>query len=186
MWPVSYLGITLPWLLPGVVLALVASVVATPAFASWLGVRRGVAWIALFGLGSILASTLSPQDAAFGIPPEAARTCDLSRLSIASFAEMTRGSDATLNILLFVPLGWAIGSAPWSVRQAIAGAGALALPFAVEAVQLLVPVIRRGCESADVVDNLTGLAIGLVTGAVTGVLVPGLRVGRPTAAAPAP
>ena len=182
----SYLGITLPWLLPGVVLALVASLVATPAFAAWLGVRRGVAWVALFGLGSILASTLSPQDPAFGIPPEAARTCDLSRLSIASFAEIRRGSDATLNILLFVPLGWALGSAPWSVRQAIAGAGALALPFAVEAVQLLVPIIRRGCESADVVDNLTGLVVGAFTGVLVAALVPAIRARRPTGAGPAP
>ena len=52
---------------------------------------------------------------------------------------------------------------------------AIALPFAIEATQLLVPLLGRGCESADVVDNLIGLAIGLAIGLVAGWLLPGVR-----------
>lgn len=177
--PVSDIGVTLPWLLPGTALAFAASLLASNRVSRWLGVRRSVAWIGLFSLGVILSSTLSPQDPPFGIPPGAVRTCDATRTWIAPLSEVLRGSDATLNILLFIPLGWAIGTAPWSARKAVVVLGVSALPFAIEVVQLLVTVIRRGCESADVVDNLTGLAVGLLAGVVTTRLVPALRRSGP-------
>ncbi len=41
---------------------------------------------------------------------------------------------------------------------------AVIVPVAIETIQLLAPVLDRGCQSADVVDNLTGLLIGLVIG----------------------
>jgi hypothetical protein len=43
---------------------------------------------------------------------------------------------------------------------------AIALPFAIETTQMVVPVIERGCQSADVFDNLTGLAVGLAIGTI--------------------
>ncbi len=55
---------------------------------------------------------------------------------------------------------------------------AIALPFAIETIQLLLPVLDRACESADVVDNLTGLVIGLGGGVVAGWL--GRSLGRRT------
>jgi len=47
-------------------------------------------------------------------------------------------------------------------------------------IQLLIPILDRGCQSADVVDNITGLLIGLVIGTGLRVLegeVGGLRNG---------
>jgi hypothetical protein len=41
---------------------------------------------------------------------------------------------------------------------------AVALPFAIEATQLVVTSLDRACQSADVSDNLTGLALGVVAG----------------------
>jgi hypothetical protein len=41
---------------------------------------------------------------------------------------------------------------------------AVASPFVVEATQLLVTVLGRGCQTADIVDNLLGVAIGMAIG----------------------
>ena len=51
--------------------------------------------------------------------------------------------------------------------------GALLLPFAIEITQLLVHVLGRGCQSTDLIDNLTGLVLGLAAGAVIGRVAPG-------------
>ena len=71
---------------------------------------------------------------------------------------------SSLNVALFIPLGIAIGlvhvSRPWAALTF----AAIALPFAIEAIQLVAPILDRGCQSADVVDNLTGLALGLLIG----------------------
>ena len=57
-------------------------------------------------------------------------------------------------------------------QTAAAGAGgqatAIALTFGIETIQLLVPALERAYESADVVDKLTGLAIGLGGGSWPG------------------
>ena len=50
----------------------------------------------------------------------------------------------------------------------------LALPLAIEAIQSLLPMLGRGCQSRDVVDNLLGLGIGLALG----VLLSVVRAGR--------
>jgi VanZ family protein len=60
----------------------------------------------------------------------------------------------------------AIGLFPRSRRTAAVVIAAIALPFAIETIQLLLPVLDRACESADVVDNLTGLVLGLGGGVV--------------------
>ena len=69
---------------------------------------------------------------------------------------------------MFIPLGATIGLLPGSRRKAAIVIAAIALPFAIETTQLLAPALDRACESADVVDNLSGLAIGLVGGVVAG------------------
>jgi NhaP-type Na+/H+ or K+/H+ antiporter len=43
---------------------------------------------------------------------------------------------------------------------------AVILPFAIEMIQLLATGLGRACQTSDVADNLTGLAIGLVVGVV--------------------
>ena len=162
--------IALPWLLPGVAIALVPSLVFSGAAGRALGVRRVGAWVLLFSLGVTLAATLTPQREAFdGV--RGSGTCDFARLGLASIEELRRFDDAGLNVLIFIPLGLAIGIVPRSRRKAAIVAAAIGLPFAIEAIQLLLPALDRACESADVVDNLTGLVIGLGGGVVAGRLV---------------
>jgi VanZ like protein len=170
---------TLPWLVPGVAISLVVSVLASGALGRWLRVRRSVAWGLLMSVGVILAATLSPLErgevVAPGLAPGLALACDLSRTRLPSLDEVLYGEDVAINILMLVPLGFAIGLVPLSWRKVVVLVAAALLPPAIETVQLLSSGLGRACQGADVVDNLTGLAIGVVTGAVTARLAPGIR-----------
>jgi glycopeptide antibiotics resistance protein len=84
------------------------------------------------------------------------------------------GGDTSLNVILFVPLGLAIGllgRSPVTARLLVA---ALVSPVVIEAIQSLAPMLGRGCQSRDVVDNVFGFGIGLVLGALLSVV----RAGR--------
>ncbi len=70
-------------------------------------------------------------------------------------------NDTSLNYVLFIQLGVPLGLLPRSRRALGLVIVAFALPWAIEATQLLVPVLGRGCQSADVVDNSLGLLLGL-------------------------
>jgi len=74
-------------------------------------------------------------------------------------------NDSAENILLFVPLGIAIALLPGRMRRVAIPAGVL-LPVAIEALQRQATILNRSCQSADVVDNIAGLLIGLAIGAV--------------------
>jgi glycopeptide antibiotics resistance protein len=89
--------------------------------------------------------------------------------------ELIRVDDRSLNVLLFIPLGVSLGLLPRSRRTAVLVLAAVLFPFVIETTQLLVPALSRGCESVDVIDNLTGLAIGLAGGAILGLLLPDVR-----------
>lgn len=156
----------LPWLIPGCLLAFVVSTLASSRVARWLGCGRLVAWTLLMSVGVILAGTLTPVVVGGGLERSHPGTCDLTRVGLPSMLQLTGSGDALGNIIMFVPLGFAIAVLPWSRRMAAVLLGAAALPFVIEATQLLVIPLGRTCESADVVDNLTGLVIGLAAGAV--------------------
>ena len=166
----------LPLFVPGCVVALAVSTVASGRAARRLGVRRPVAWLLLMSLGVILAGTMTPLAVESRPQFPLAGTCDLSRMGLPSLEELLRPGDVIGNILMFIPLGFAIALVPRSPRKAAVLAAAVALPFAIEATQLVVIPLHRACESADVVDNLTGLVLGLAAGAVAVWLVP--RLGR--------
>jgi len=124
--------------------------------------------------GFVLAATLTPLVRPGEPNGSAVGRCDLSRIGLPSTEDIARSgaTDIAPNILLFVPLGLAIGLVPASRQRLTFLIVAGAAPILIELTQLLVPALARGCESADVVDNLTGLAIGY---AVISVLV-GLHV----------
>jgi glycopeptide antibiotics resistance protein len=161
----------LPWLLPGIGVTCVVAVFASSRVGHWLGVNRTVAGGFILGLGMILAGTLTPTRSALDTGTTSAAVCDMTRMGPASLADILKFYDAGLNILLFIPFGATIALVPRSRRKAAIVLAAIAVPFAIEAIQLLVPALDRSCESADVVDNLTGLAIGLGGGFVAGRLM---------------
>lgn len=158
----------LPWFLPGVTVALVVGLFASGVVGRSLGVLRVIALALVLSLGIILSATLTPLRWAIDFGATGTGVCDLSRIGLAPLGEFLRFNDTSLNVLLFIPLGVTIGLVPRSRRKAAIVVAAIALPFAIETIQLLVPWLDRGCQSADVVDNLTGLVLGLVAGGAAG------------------
>lgn len=155
---------SLPWLVPGSAVALVISILASGRVGSWLRIHRLVAALLLFSLGAVLAGTLSPLQGGGLLAQETPRICDFSRTWLATPLDLETGNDVVINLLLFIPLGFSVGTIPLSWRKVAVVLIAIALPFAIEGIQLLVVPLGRGCQAADVVDNLTGLFVGLVAG----------------------
>ncbi len=172
---IDFLG-EYPWLLPGTIAALLVGIAFSGRAARWLGVSRPVAAVMLVTLLVILAATLAPPGHSDALGRGSTRTCDLSRIGPPPLAQLLAPSDVTGNVLGFIPLGFTIGLIPRSRRKALVLGGAVALPFLIEAIQLAATPLGRVCQSGDVVDNLTGLVIGLVAAAV---FVRLRREGRP-------
>jgi glycopeptide antibiotics resistance protein len=160
-----------PWFLPGVIVAIVLGYVARRRVARWFGASNAIAWGLVVALGLVLSATLTPhQDTPTSVATATAYGCDMSRLSLAPLDEVLAYNDVSLNIALFVPLGAIIGLLPRSRRKGVVIAAAVALPFVIETTQLLVAPLDRACQSADVIDNLTGIVLGLASGSLAGVL----------------
>jgi hypothetical protein len=154
---------TVPLSLAALALVLVLAWSLSRPLARYIGTRRGVGALVLLGFGLVISATLVPTGAALdGIPSDG--VCDTSRVGFASIEELTSVNTSSLNVLLFVPLGFALGLLPPTRPAAIVAVAAASLTFVVEAIQLLLPVLGRGCQTADLVDNLMGLAIGVVIG----------------------
>lgn len=161
---------TVPWFVPGALLSVTLGVAAQGPVARALGVPRAIATALVVSLGLIVSATLTPLWIALETDAAGSGRCDLSRLGLPSLQDVVRSgaNDIGPNILLFVPLGMAVGLAPRSWRKAVIFAAAVATPLLIEVTQLLLPVLARGCESADVFDNLVGLALGMTSAAVVG------------------
>jgi glycopeptide antibiotics resistance protein len=158
----------LPWFLPSLLVSIAVGLGLNQRVASALAVSRMIATAAIVSLGLILSATLTPYKGAIALHATGSGSCAFLRVGLASPNELMAVSvnDTLLNVVLFVPLGLAIGLARrsrYAVPLVVAG---IALPFAIEAIQLLAPSLARACESADVFDNLTGLVLGLVAGAL--------------------
>ena len=145
-------------------------VVITGALAGALGDRLGrrltaPRWIGallIFALGLIASATLTPSQEALRSGADGSGTCDLRRVGLAPLSEVLALNDAGFNALLYLPLGVALGSLPW--RRSSAGWWLLALGLApaVELTQLVATPLDRACQSSDIIDNLTGLVVGML------------------------
>ena len=155
----------LPWLLPGLALSAVIGLAVGRRVARAIRSTPLLGWALVVSFGLVVSATLTPLRAGLDLGTTGVGTCDLSRMGLAPIQELFRISDTSLNVLLFIPLGLTLGLVPGSRRRNILAVIAILSPFAIEAGQLVLPVLGRGCQSADVFDNLTGLLIGAVIGA---------------------
>jgi hypothetical protein len=152
-----------PGLIPGILIAVVVGAVFAQPVARRFRIAPWNAFLFLVSAGLIVAATLTPGGEAWGPgSPGLLQGCDLSRLRPASLGQLRTLSDASTNVALFIPLGLAVGVLPRH-RLRLLGA-AVTLPVAIEAAQLVIGPLARACESADVIDNATGLVIGFVVG----------------------
>ena len=158
-------------LVPGIVVALVLATVLCGAAARRLRVRPVHAFLLLLALGVVLAATVTPSREAVLYGAVGSGTCDLATIGFGPWSSYVGLNDAALNVALFVPLGLVIGLLPPSSYRLPIAVGALILPVAIEATQLIVTSLGRGCESADVFNNLAGLFIGLAVGVIVSALL---------------
>lgn len=148
---------------PGVAVALVAGSVLAAPLARAMHRPWAVAFSLFMSVGVIVAATLTPgRDALlFGIPGTG--DCDVSTVALPTIAQLRFLNDTSLNVLLFVPLGLALPLTGGRRRVLMLLGAAVVFPIAIEVIQLVVTPLGRSCQGVDVVDNLTGLAIGLAT-----------------------
>jgi hypothetical protein len=148
----------MPLLLP----ALAASVAVAAIMRAWVAARlatgSGTAFALLVTVGGIAAVTLTP---ALGDLP-ADRPCELTRLTPIPLDQIVSVTNRGLNVLLFIPLGVIVGALPRSRAKAAVLAAAIAFPFAIELAQYAASELGRACQGIDVLDNLTGLGIGML------------------------
>ncbi len=164
-------------MLAWVPLAFVIAVLTARPVARRLSVAIPVAFLLVLAAVGILAITLIPQPDGRIAATDA--TCLLPTLSVPAGGRLFPLSDESLNVVLFVPLGIALGlmaGHPAAPRIAVL---AVALPWAIEATQLVVPGLGRTCQSADLTANLVGLVFGVVTALASRFLGSLGRAGEP-------
>lgn len=134
----------------------VSAMVATLARRRRLRLRPAVACLAAGYGAAAVTLTLWPATARPGHEPAALENLLAGPSSPAELAA---------NVLLFLPLGAAVG---WLFGRGRPSAGpvvaVLAVPLLVEVVQLVVAPLHRDPSVADVVANTAGLAAGLLVG----------------------
>jgi hypothetical protein len=163
--------------LPGVGVALVLAAILSGRLGQAIRQPRGIAFALVFSLGVIVAATLTPSRDALQFGSVGSGTCDLTSLALPSLHDFRSLNDTSLNVALFVPLGIAIGATARSAVAAGLLVAGLAVPFAIEAIQLVATPLDRACQAVDVIDNEVGLLIGLVL--AIGVVLAG-RLAAPT------
>jgi len=149
-----------------------------------LGPLAGFAWFGLlWSLTVIGIVTLVPAQNGLGYIPadQHATSCswDIGGPAPGGFW-IFGGGQQLLNTLLFVPAGCflVLVSARWRGGWVLVPLGLAALAaysLAIEEIQLHVARIDRACDVTDIVDNVTGAAIGVVLGLL---LLPVLRPWR--------
>ena len=153
--------------IPGLLVALLFGLATGPWAARRWGTSRSLGTALMASFGAVVALTLTPGgDVA---PPGSfLGSCDLTRFGPPSLADLSSLNEVSLNVILFIPLGISIGLLARSRLKAATVVAAIALPFAIEAIQLVVVPLGRYCDSADVSDNLIGLVFGLALGTIIG------------------
>ena len=178
--------------LPVVVVVVLAAALLSGPLGRWLPAARWLVWLLISAFGAVLAVTLTPVA---GPGPWAWRTgvpgqpvCDLASFAVPGLHQLLLLDQTSLNVALLVPLGVACALLPRRSQVVVAAAFGALLPSAVETAQGVVTSLHRVCSGADLADNLTGFAVGLVVGLVLRPLIPverRLPGGAPAAGQPA-
>ena len=155
-----------PGFLPGLAISILLGGVFRGPVGRRLGMRELDAWVLFVSLGAVVSATLTLGGQGFP-SPVGTTGCDVSRIGPASLREYLRFGTAGLNVLLFIPLGWAITRVTRLETRQFALLLAVMLPIAIELTQLVSVPLGRACQVADVFDNLIGLGLGLAVGFAT-------------------
>lgn len=156
-----------PGFIPGAFIALAIAVTLNGWISKLLHIGRMLAASIIICLGVIVSATLTTGSESAFFESSNYISCDLTRISLIPLHTLLTFNESSLNIILFIPLGLVIGLLPKSTCKTLVLAFAFILPFIIEIIQFSIPEINRTCQSADVVDNLSGLGIGLILTVIT-------------------
>lgn len=183
------------WMLLFAAVAGVFAAVVGLAVGRRMGVVAGIAWFGLvWSVLVIGVVTLLPaQDGLHYIPADQhATSCswDIGGPAPGGFW-IFGGGQQLLNIVLFVPaaLFWVLAFARWPAGRVLVPLGLVALAaysLGIEETQLHVARLDRDCDVTDIIDNVSGAAIGLVLGLVVLPVVRPWRARRAAQAARRP
>jgi hypothetical protein len=161
------------WMLLFAVVAGLLALVVGLAVGRRMGTVAGVAWFGLvWSIAVIGIVTLIPATNGLGYIPadEHATTCswDIGGPAPGGFW-IFGGGQQVLNTMLFVPAGLflVLAFARWRAGWVLVPLGLAALAaysLAIEETQLHVARIDRACDVTDIIDNVTGAAIGVALG----------------------
>jgi glycopeptide antibiotics resistance protein len=158
----------LPWAIPVLAVFGILAVLGARSLARLLDSPWWVGVLLVMSIGSVVAITLTQQDVDASLRAQAT---DPSLVLIATPLlrppwQWWSPSDRLLNIVLFMPLGFAV----WMVRRRSLRrwlvAAAVALPLMVEGSQFAVTWLRRDPQWQDVLDNAIGVGLGMAIGAL--------------------
>lgn len=147
-------GGVLPWAAWAVLVAGAVAVLAARPLAVWLESSPLVSGLLVFGAGIVIAVTLTPVNAAGS---SAWRSFGTDSALVPDWVV----SDRFANLLLFVPLGLAAGLVGRADLRRWVVLAVLLSPLLVEGMQAVLPLLNRGPQWQDVLDNTIGILVGL-------------------------
>jgi hypothetical protein len=172
------------WMLLGVAVSGLFCLVVTLAVGHRMGPVAGLAWGGLLWSIAVIAlvTLLPPVDHPGIIPADQhATSCswDIGGPSPGGFW-IFGGGQQLLNALLFVPAGllMTVAFSRWRTGRVLVPFGFVLLAaysVGIELTQLEVARIDRACDVTDILDNVTGAALGVLLGVI---LLPVLRPWR--------
>jgi glycopeptide antibiotics resistance protein len=158
-----------------------------------LVMRRRLGAVSAFAISGFLWSlvviaivTLLPTDPDLGVVPAEGRATSCST-DIGGPAPdgfwILAGGQRLLNTLLFIPSGalLVLGASRWRIGWVLVPlgvAGLAAYSGLIELAQLELARLDRACDLTDVVDNVSGAAVGVVVGLVLVLVLRPWRRGR--------
>ncbi|MFI6843177.1 VanZ family protein [Kitasatospora sp. NPDC050467] len=163
---------TMPMFWPGLLCSLVPAALLNRPVGRLLRAHWAVAFVLLLALGGLVTLSLLPdtQGPFWEYSRFAVRHCTLDGVRLRPPGEWLTSRQADLDVLVFLPIGFAAALAGTKPRVVAVLVAAAALPFGVEAAQYAVPALGRACDLQDVCDNLLGLALGAAFGLLAGPL----------------
>lgn len=150
-----------PWAPAGLAVTVVVALVVARPVGRWLHTSAVGTLLWVLVLGGVLTLTATP-----GLSYFTARSCALGLVSPLPPRELFALGEESLNVWMFVPLAL-LATLPRSRRALRVALGVtFALPVVLEGLQWSLPAMGRACQSSDIVNNLTGVVIGVGVGVV--------------------
>ncbi len=148
-----------PALALGIALAVLIAVLAGPRLR--LDRWRVALWVSSLLLVPAATWTIPKHD---GTLAATLRWCTQGEIPRPSMLTQGASQEIVSNVLLTMPAGAAVVLWPIGARRLAALCVALAVSPTIEAVQLI-PVLQRGCQAGDVVNNSVGVILGFALAA---------------------